>query len=489
MRWHRLILSCAVIVSLAACQPFAPDPRKGTPLPLPGAYSIDTEQEEVLPDAWWKTFGSEELDHLVSGALTHNFSVRKAWARMRQAQAAVSIAGASLYPQVNAQGSTTGNRSYSQTSTDADYVYADSEAWKLGVAASYELDLWGRIAAERSAAVKDAFASRQDLESAAMTVAAEVATAWVNILATRAERRIMEEQVSLNEKQLDLQKLRFANGLASALDVSQQQEVVAGSKAELPLLDSTEQVYMNSLAYLVGRSSASGLEIADHALPEPIPLPRTGIPSQLLTKRPDVRAELLRLESSDWDVAAARADRLPSFSLSAEAAYSSVTVGILFDNWIQKLAASFVAPLIDGGTRRAEVERQRAIVEEQLVAYQDTLAGAVQEVENALVQEKQQRAYIMSLEEELEAARQARMQARLRYLQGQSDYLTLITEILSVQKIERSLVVQRAKLLNYRITLHRALGGNWTQDLQESASNDALSRGNGPKAQSGENNE
>jgi len=467
MRFATLVL---LLCLLAACQPFAPDPRLGRPLPLPDGYDVSDHQaaQEPLDKAiglWWRAFGSPELDALVQEALADSFSLRTARARLAQALATADKTGATLWPTMDINGSATGNRSYSQTTTDADFVYSDSERWKLGLAAGYELDLWGKLTAERQAAAKDALAARQDLEAAAMTLAAEVAENWVNLLATREAVGILEKQIEINEQQLRLHKLRFANGLASALDVSQQREVLARTRADMPLLLADEQLYANAVAYLMGRADAHGIEASGDGLPELPPLPETGLPARLLASRPDVRAARLRLEAADWDVAVARADRLPALNISAEAAYSSVTIGILFDNWVQQLAASLFLPVIDGGRRAAEVDRQRAVVEQRLAEYADTVATAVREVQDALVREDRQREYIRLLEQELEAADQARAQARLRYLQGQSDYLPLLTEVLNVQKLQLTLVRERAKRIVYRISLHRALGGGWTAEL------------------------
>jgi len=467
MRYLLLTLCCLL---LAACQPFAPDPRLGRPLPVPDDFGpSETQQAEMAPavalGVWWQGFDNPELDALVREALSNNFSVQTAWARLRQARAAAAKTGANLWPTLDVAGSTTGNRSYSQTSTDADFVYSDSERWKLGLAAGYELDLWGKLSAERSEAATNALAARQDLESAAMTVAAEVAENWVNLLATRAAIRILEKQIEINENQLDLHKLRFANGLATALDVSQQREVLARTRADMPLLLAEERVLQNAIAYLLGQAGGQSLQIETQEMPEPPPLPEAGLPAQLLSQRPDIQAARLRLESADWGEAVARADRLPSINLSAEAAYSSVTLGILFDNWVQQLAASLFMPVIDGGRRAAEVERRRGVVDQRLAEYTDAVATAVREVEDALVREDRQREYIHLLEQELEAAKLARTQARLRYLQGQNDYLPLLTEILNVQKLQLTLVRERAERITYRISLHRALGGSWTREL------------------------
>jgi outer membrane protein, multidrug efflux system len=153
-------------------------------------------------------------------------------------------------------------------------------------------------------------AAREDVDAAAVTVAAEVVNAWTDVVSLRRQQAILSEQIDLNERLLRLQRLRFENGLATALDVSQQMENLASVRADMPLLQARESVAAGRLSLLLGR--AGTLEIGQQDLPEPIALPETGIPAGLLASRPDVRAAGLRLSAADWRIAAARANRLPS---------------------------------------------------------------------------------------------------------------------------------------------------------------------------------
>jgi NodT family efflux transporter outer membrane factor (OMF) lipoprotein len=312
----------------------------------------------------------------------------------------------------------------------------------------------------------EAEATQEDYESAAMTLAASVASAWADLLAVRQEKSILEEQIKTNETILHLQELRFANGLANALDVSQQRELVVAARADLVPLEAREKLYLNSLALLLGSTSPDAVQVKQQTVPRPPPLPATGIPTNLLVMRPDVRSAQLRLTSADWDVSAARADRLPNLVLSADAAFSSAQFTTILTNWMTNIAGGLTAPIFDGGARAAEVDRTRAVVSENLNDYAQTVATAVKEVQDALVNESHQKRYIELLEDQLRVARISLYEARQRYLKGLSDYLTYVSQLTSVQSLERQIVQERGTLLTDRVDLHRALGGDWTKELR-----------------------
>ena len=446
------------------CAPFAPN---GTPKP---AVEIDvpfsiTTQGASTDMLWWKNFESEELNQLIETALTDNFTVATAYARVKQASASLEQAGAAQYPQLTLDGSAQGTRRSSQADSSSQKTISNTEKYRAGAAASYELDLWGKIEATRSASEQTYFATQADLDAAAVTVAASVASTWVDLLAVREEIDILTVQIENNVKRLDFQELRFENGLAASVDVFQQRQILAASQSELPLLVAKEQVLRNALSVLIGSTPLSPPQVSQEKLPELIPLPKTGLPSDLLMNRPDIRAAGHELFSSQWSVAQARADRLPQFTLSASAAFESAAAGVFFQNWAGALAGNIVQPLLDGGKRAAEVERTRAVVEERATAYASTVATAIQEVEDALVNEKQQQEYIKLTEAQYQATYKTLEAAQLQYLQGQSGYLPLLQEVLDVQSLERTILQEKAELLKYRITLYRTLGGGWTHNL------------------------
>lgn len=415
---------------------------------------------------WWEAFGDKELNRLVDEALAGNQTLLSAWARLEKAQAQAIKAGADLKPRLNAEV----GASYAET----ERVGSGSEENKnfsTGLAASYEVDLWGRVRAGHESAFLTAAASREDLNVAAMSVAAELAQRWLAILARRLEKRLLEQQQETNKIYLELVELRFRKSLASALDVFQQRQLVERVTAQLPLVEMQERMLENQLAVLLGRMPGAAPRIERRKLPVLKTVPAAGLPAQLLQNRPDIGGALRRLESADQDLAAALADRLPTLRLAASGGYDSDELESLFDNWAASLAASLALPIVDGGRRRAEVAVNRAAVQEKLAEYRQEVLSAVREVEDALLRETKTRQHIIALEKQLQAANNALAEARMRYVKGLNDYLPVLTQLLSVQNLEIDIIRRQEELLGARVSLYRAIGGTWVDDLAPPARN------------------
>lgn len=449
-----------ILFAMAGCAPFAPTASAPDLPDLPSRYSLYQEGSPTqIP--WWQAFTSDELDRLVALSLADGFTVRQAWAKLEQAQATAVKAGASLYPYLAIDAGSSVSRQRVQSSSDGAPTYSTIKDHSLGLAGSYELDLWGRIHSSQEAERLTASASLEDVHTAFMTLSGQIAENWIKILQVRKEQALVKAQIATNETYLEVLELRFDKSLSSALDVLQQREVVARSQTLLPPLEASEQVLLNETAVLLGKSPQFDLGLTQDTLPAPLPIPTTGIPADLLANRPDVRAAGLRLHAAEWEIASARADRLPAITLTAQAEYSSDQFNTLFDNWLANLAAGLTGPIFDGKRRSAEVDRVRAVAKERLALYEQTVMQAVRDVENALVNGKKQQAYLDATTKQLGIAKMALEQAKERYQNGIVDYLTVLTSLLSVQSLERNIVQRQADLLLYQIALHRALGGGW----------------------------
>jgi multidrug efflux system outer membrane protein len=442
---------------LFSCTPFGTSARLPHEIaPVPASYSI----EDTVSDPrqrWWETFADEELNGFVEEALSGNQTLAAYWARLGKANALAVIAGADTFPALSAEAAASSVRS-------AQSAYSDD--YSLGLFASYEVDLWGRVKAETLSAKLSAAASRQDLNGAAITIAAEVAERWARIISQRQQKILLHRQLVANETYLELVELRFRNSLASALDVMQQKQLVERVKAQLPLIEMQERLLLDELAVLMGRQPYNGTGLERSTLPEVDTLPEAGIPAQLLEFRPDVLAGYQRLSAADQDFAAARADRLPALRLTGGAAYSSTELDNLFDNWLLNLAAGLTAPAIDGGRRKAKVSYAASAVEEQLALYRQTVLNAVGEVESALIREEKIRENITGIANQLKAAQTALEEAGFRYTNGLIDYLPVLTQLLSVQNLELDLITRRTELLIARLDLYRAIGATWTDELK-----------------------
>ncbi len=461
-----LYLLITLMLVLSGCIFFKPAARELIPSETPKKFSLYSESKIQQNSLWWKDFNSPELDRLVEKALGVNFDLRQAYARLNQSRALLKKSKASLFPELSA------SAGFSNTKTETESggltVSTNSKNYSAGLAASYELDLWGRIRSKNEADLLYMKESQALYDTAAMTVSAGVADMWIDIIATRQEIVYIKAGIKTNENLLKMMELRFEKSLASALDVLQQREGLASAKSRLPSLEAKEKVLMNNLILLVGKSSGADIKVSNDSLPDMPPVPDSGLPADLISNRPDIRAAGLRLKAADWEISAAQAARLPVLSLSASGVYSASTMDDVFRNWAANLAANLTGPIFDAGRRKAEVNRVKAVAEERLAIYEKTVFSAVCDVENALVNEDRQIVYLKALENERKASELSLGETNRRYLAGQVTFLTLQEKLLRFQVFEGQLIRQKAVLLKYRISLYRALGGNWSKLTDQS---------------------
>lgn len=453
-------------ILFSGCKTIEPDLSTPLLLAIPEKFSSDAKGSEPI-EKWWFIFDSDELNGLIQNALDHNFDLITIQARIDQEKAKVAKEEASFFP--NLGFSIGGQKKGTQVkkSHGSSSVYDGSHSWDGSLSGSYTADIWGEAEAGKQSQMKDFEAASQDLKVSTLELTVQIAETWIDIIAARKKRRILDNQVKINMTLLELQKLRFVNGKASALDVSQQREALAEARSQIPLLEKQEQLLLNSLAFLSGSAVVDQVMVNTAELPDPVLLPKIGIPSDLLKNRPDIQAARMRLASSQWEVSAARADLFPSFSLTAQALFSSGKLDLLFQNWVATLVGSVAGPIFDGGLRNAEVERAKAVVQEYINLYARAVAGAIIDVEDSLVSIQKQDAYIKLLEQELDVVRLTLKDARLQYQNGQSSYLSYLIAWTSIERLERQLVGERAISIKDRIGLYKALGWKLSPQLKK----------------------
>ncbi|MBN1850583.1 MAG: efflux transporter outer membrane subunit [Deltaproteobacteria bacterium] len=489
-----LIPLLVIMLTAWSCASFDPQARIAPEGDIPKRFSLYSS-EQGHASRWWKEFGDPELDALIEEALSGNLSLVKAWARLRQANAVIAQSRSGVYPsleasagasytrqQITSEGGTATLQSGSPAGQGIESkttVRQKTEDYSLGLASSYEIDLWGRMRSDRMATLLDYHATREDLNTAAVSIAGQIAEQWINIISQRMQRHLLQKQLETNLTYLELVELRFNKGMVSVLDVFQQRQTVEQTRAQIPFIEAQERLLLNNLALLMGKPPNYPIHITRETLPSLKSPPAAGLPADLLVNRPDVRSAGLQLEAADWQVSAARANRLPNLSLSGSAAYSANELDLLFDNWILTLAGNLIAPILDGGQRAAEVDRTRAIVDERLSAYRESVVTAIKEVEDALINEEKQQEHIAALELQLETARKALNEAKQRYLNGLKEYLPVLTQLLSVQGLEQDMIQRKTELILYRVGLYRALGGTWTKDLNPESGLTQVSGGPG----------
>ena len=429
-------------------------------VPTPAAF-----QKSALPSmaraGWRSDFGAPELDGFISQALDKNFDMKSAWARLEQAEAIAAQNDATLFPVVSLQA--TAGRSKSPAPAPVGSVEGNS--FNLSAPVSYELDLFGRLAKQREASDLDVEAFRNDTQSLAITMAAQVTEAWLDVVSARQRATLLRDQVDVANRYLELTSLRLSQGLANALDVNSQLGDIYGLDARLEQALAAEQVAVFRLEALLGTPPTGTLAISGVELPSLPAFPEVGMPADVLQERPDVRSAWIRLEAADARTAAAARNRLPSIKLSANLFLQAAELGNLFDELFWSLAAQATQPVFEGGRRNAAVDQAAAQAKERLYAYGQTVVKAVQEVQTAVVQEEHQSVVLEHLEAQQGVAATALDLARERYRSGALDYLRVLTSLRTLQSAEQSVLDARRQQFSLRVQTCRALGGSWTKEL------------------------
>ena len=410
-----------------------------------------------VPDRWWTVFQDAQLNALVDRALESNFNLRTAWQRLREARAIVARESASMFPDL--EGVSNGEVSGGESGSE--------ERLRLGLASSYEVDLWGRIRSSVEAEQYRANATRADYQAAALTLSAEVALAWYRLVEARGQLELLQEQIDANQKTLRLLRSRFANGQVRAVDVIRQRQLLESTREQKSVIRSRLQVLQHQLAVLLGRPPQTEVPSAREDLPDIPAFPDTGIPAQLVRRRPDVKSAYHRLQAADRELAAAISNQYPRLNLTASLSTVSESASHLFEAWARSFSGDLTAPLLDAGRRAAEVDRTEARRKLRLLEYGQAVLSAFQEVEDALVQEKGQIDRIRSLERQVRLAEESSEQLRSEYYNGAADFIDVLTALTEEQQLRRDLLEARLLRLEYRIGLYRSLAGGFPIDRAE----------------------
>ncbi|MBW2529762.1 MAG: efflux transporter outer membrane subunit, partial [Deltaproteobacteria bacterium] len=396
-RRQRLVSPLIAVVFgwlLSGCLVHSVDQNPKVPVDLPDQFGDRSKAAAADPGRWWKGFGDPDLDRLVELALEGNLQLKQAWARLEQADALASMASAGLWPTVDAQASYSRSKSaprvMSLGGTEQEIPGNTSDNFSASLPMSYELDLWGRVRSGMFAADEDVQAFRADVETAATTIAANVAERWFDVVQNRALRKLLERQRQINDTYLELVEMRFDQADASLAEIYQQQQQLQALDAQLELLVAQGRTADLQLAVLIGKPPGSVVGTKRDDLPELPRVPEVGVPAQLLQRRPDLRAARHRAVAADYRLGEAIAARFPTFALSGSVGLSSPDVATFFESFVWNFMGSLTASIWDGGRRAAEVDRNEAVVKERLYAYGQTLLTALLEVESSLALEKSQ---------------------------------------------------------------------------------------------------
>lgn len=461
------LVSCVAALVLSACNTAGPREDPVLRLEVPAAWSIGdvtaTGGNSSL-SRWWLRFDDTLLDTLVTQALQANTSVRSAQAALRQARALRDVSAAALYPQL-------GSSASAQRSSAGSNEAIDS--FKAGLDASWELDVFGVNRSALNATDATARASAASLGDVQVSVAAEVALAYVALRGTQLRLAIAATNLASQLETLQLTRWRMQAGLITSLEVEQARAATEQTRAQIPTLQTSIEQGRHALAVLTGQPPAAlaGVLAATGPVPRAVDDLVIGIPAETLRQRPDLRAAELQVTAALARVAQADAARLPNFKLGGSLSLGAATLGALTDgaSVLRAVLASVSMPLFNGGALRAQVRAQQAALDKAGVAYQAAVLGALKDVEDALIALRGERERLARLQSAAEAAGNVFLLARQRFASGLVDFQVVLETQRTQLATQDGVAASSAELGADHVRLFKALGGGW-----RAASGDAL---------------
>lgn len=442
-----------------------PDPA----LDVPTQYKYAGKGDVPPSLDWWRGFRSAELTQLMQEAQTVNLDIAAAVARIVQADAQARQAGAALLPSVSTAGSETYSRTSGSSASGLSIGGREVVNYSASLSASYQLDFWGQNRAALQTAEETANASRFDRDTVALTTLAAVANAYFQVLASQDRIRTSQRNIASAQRILDAVRERRNAGTGTDLDVAQQESVLANQKALVPPLRQTLDQNVNALAVLVSRPPES-IRVHGGSL-DRIAIPRVtpGLPSELLTQRPDIRRQEAQLASATANIGNARAQFFPTIQLTGNGGYQSSALVSLFQPHAAffQLVGSATQPIFDGGRILGNFEFAKARQDELLQTYRKTIIQAFADVDNALYSIRQTTIRLQLQRDVVAASRRAFDLSEQQLRAGTADIVTVLNTQLTLFQAEDALLqAQLARLLAI-VSLYQALGGGWEPRMEK----------------------
>lgn len=459
---HRAAGLALAAVVLAGCVAVPPAPNTAPPPSAwresPHGPATDAGAQAALQRDWWRGYGDPVLDGLVDTALRENLDLRTAVARVDEARALLTAQGAAQWPTLDL--SVTGQRARSVSTVTGRPTY--SNVTQPQFQAAYEIDLWGRLSALTDAARQSLLASQASRDTVHLSVAAAVAAAYLGLRTTDARLDVAERTLASREGALKVARRRYDSGYNSKLELAQAEAEYRATAQVIPQLRQSLARQEHALSVLLGHAPASvprGRALSDLAAP---PLPATGVPSLLLRRRPDIAQAEAQIAASDANLAAARAQLLPSLRLTG-------TLGELDNSLLRgdpqrvwTLGGSILAPIFNRGRLRAQVSASAARRDQAVYAYQKTVLTAFSEVEDALAAIRELNRQHDEAERQRQALAEALRIAHNRYNEGYASYLEELDAQRNLFSAELTVLQLQGDALSAQVNLYKALGGGWT---------------------------
>jgi multidrug efflux system outer membrane protein len=471
--WFKRVFAITfTIVLLAFAAGCTVGPKYTRPaVPTPPAFRgaddaaiINDAQGSLGDQQWAQVFHEPELQDLIRKALTNNFDLRIAAQRILEQQAQVQITRSQQFPTLSVGGTGLGADIPALSNiTGSNSISSPIVAGSFSLSAAWNPDFWGLYRRQTEAARATLLAQTWAQRAVRLTLVQEVATTYIQLRALDRQVEVTRHTLKARQDSVDLTSRLESGGSVPLSDLRQAEQLLYTASSELPQLEQQVQQQENALRLLLGENPGPVAHTDPNALtPPPQDLP-TGIPSQLLERRPDIQQSEAQLKAANANIGVARAQFFPQLSISASAGLGGNDWSNLFDSSSRTIygLGSLAQPLFEGGKLRGQLNQAKAADQEMVITYQKTIAGAFRDVSNALIALNKQRVYREQQEKLVAAAQDATRLARLRYEGGSTPYLEVLTTDTDLFSAQLTLATaQQGEALSL-VQLYSALGGGW----------------------------
>ena len=443
------LVPLSLVLAIAGCASVRDTSAPSPAVALPDAYETDVTAGADLPalELWWAGFGDETLDDLVATALTQNRSLEAGIASVVSARAAVTVANAQSLPSLSGSASTSVN-----SETGFDDI---SKSARLS--ASYQLDLFGGVAASQDAARAGLESAEYAQRALELSVASDLATNYFDLQVARKQLEVANENLAIAERIFDIVQVRYEAGEISGFDLASQEATLANSRAQIPQIEQQILSLETAIAILVGETPQN-FRVEDVDLYEAmLPVPEAGLPSELLTRRPDLLQAEADLRAGQANVQAARAAMLPSIDLGA----GVTTLLTSLSDPTASLSAALSQTIFSGGSLEAQLESAKARRAALLANYEQAILTSLRDVDVALSAINTSAMREEQVQIALVASRKALDSAELRYRVGTDDLTSLLSAQQTYYSSTQSALEARRDRLAASIDLYVALGGGY----------------------------
>lgn len=452
--------AAALMFLLTGCT-LGPDYQK--PDVAAPAFKETSDWKKIRPasavprGSWWRVFGDSELNRLQDALAVSNNSLAAAEARYRQAQAVAAVASAALFPSIN--GNAAANRA--QTAGHSNVQGSLQNTFSIGAVLNWELDLWGRVRRGTEAVNADTQAAAADLESVRLSTHALLAQTYFSLRVADSQQLLYQRSVADYNRSLEITRNLFAQGMNTKADIAAAETQLKATESQATDLKLQRAQLEHAIATLTGRPPAS-LAIAPGDLRIQPPAAPKLVASRQLERRPDIAAAERRLASSCAKIGIAEAGFFPVISLSGSAGYQNPSLDklIMAPSKVWAFGAAASGPIFDAGATSGKVAQSRAVYDESLADYRQTVLTAFQEVEDNLAADRLLAQEAVSQDEAVKAAREATTIARNQYKAGTAGYLAVIVAQAAQLNAERAALSLLGRRLNASVVLFKTAGGN-----------------------------